>query len=571
MPIRPEYLTLDDLMQKRLFRIPNYQRSYSWETKQRKDLFKDIEKLMNNRNQTRTHFMSMVVCLHTNEGTEIGTDKYTYVDIVDGQQRLTTLIILLKALEKVLVSGSKIEKSEALKLRRLLVKDNKELILLQTNHDSSSTFRNYIINGLIVNNDQIKTTADRNLVDAFSECQSFVENWNKNYQLLDLLKLLKHRLDFVFYTLEDEGSVYSVFEVLNSRGLDVDWLDKCKSGLMGIVFEKGIGQSQIDELHKIWSNIYRIIGIKTIPGHEILRFAATLMQDVIQSRPLGAEDAMDYFLTECRRKPSSAIQLSEWILAITLKLNSLYENKRLEAVTDIVQARLLAVAIFLAEQLSDQQRTKALEEWEIVTFRIFGMFRKDARTKVGDYTRLARSIMKDKIRFKMIMTELIELGADYPIEEAVKNLANIDCYNGWEKDLRYFMYRYEESNYENTISQDSWNIIWTHSPSTTIEHICPQAAKNNDLLGWRNKMGRSPEIVQHNINRLGNLLILPPSLNSKLSKKAFEEKKKIYKKNLTLNIVQEITSEPDWNQKRMIEREKKLLTWAEQAWADINS
>ncbi|MGB3238802.1 MAG: DUF262 domain-containing protein [Geitlerinemataceae cyanobacterium] len=64
MSIRPENLTLDKLLQGRLFRIPDYQRAYSWETKQRKDLFGDIEKLA--RTQTdRRHFMSTVVCLQT--------------------------------------------------------------------------------------------------------------------------------------------------------------------------------------------------------------------------------------------------------------------------------------------------------------------------------------------------------------------------------------------------------------------------------------------------------------------------------------------------------------------------
>ncbi|MFQ5753920.1 MAG: DUF262 domain-containing protein, partial [bacterium] len=44
MSIRPDYLTLEKLFFKRVFRVPNYQRAYSWETKQRRDLFEDLEK-----------------------------------------------------------------------------------------------------------------------------------------------------------------------------------------------------------------------------------------------------------------------------------------------------------------------------------------------------------------------------------------------------------------------------------------------------------------------------------------------------------------------------------------------
>lgn len=78
MSIKPDYFTLDTLLQKRLFRIPNYQRAYSWETKQRKDLFDDVQKLkkFKSYNNDRHHFMATVVCLKTNKKEEIGADEF---------------------------------------------------------------------------------------------------------------------------------------------------------------------------------------------------------------------------------------------------------------------------------------------------------------------------------------------------------------------------------------------------------------------------------------------------------------------------------------------------------------
>ena len=65
MNIKPDYFALDTLLQKRLFRIPDFQRVYSWETKQREDLFEDIRKLTNYE-RDRHHFMSTIVlyCAH---------------------------------------------------------------------------------------------------------------------------------------------------------------------------------------------------------------------------------------------------------------------------------------------------------------------------------------------------------------------------------------------------------------------------------------------------------------------------------------------------------------------------
>ena len=51
------------------------------------------------------------------------------------------------------------------------------------------------------------------------------------------MRLVLHRLGFVVYDTEDSRVVYTVFEVLNSRGLAVDWLDKAKSVLMGRMYE----------------------------------------------------------------------------------------------------------------------------------------------------------------------------------------------------------------------------------------------------------------------------------------------------------------------------------------------
>src|SRR3972149_5810274 len=298
MKLEPKYYVLEELLERRLFRIPEYQRAYSWEKKQREDLFDDIIKILEYP-PDRHHFMATVVCLNTNKKEEIGADEFTTVNIVDGQQRLTTLIILLKAISKQLDTKNQTEKDLKKRLNELLVKGDKRLILLQTNHDSYRIFTDYLKDGTIPERNKIQTQADLNLFMAFTECEAFVKTWvEKGRSLIDLLRILRNRLGFIFYVLDDEGSVYTVFEVLNSRGLEVDWLDKSKSMLMGIAFEKFKGRAASEhhqELHNIWSSIYRLLGTKQIIGEEILRFAATLKHDSEPSKTLSSEDAFDWF------------------------------------------------------------------------------------------------------------------------------------------------------------------------------------------------------------------------------------------------------------------------------------
>ncbi len=109
MMIQPKYLKLNELLNGRLFRIPPYQRAYSWGRKQRSDLFADIKRLHDDGNDA-VHFMATMVGL--NRGTKtIATNELHEIEVVDGQQRLTTLIILYKCLAMTLDREDEDERS----------------------------------------------------------------------------------------------------------------------------------------------------------------------------------------------------------------------------------------------------------------------------------------------------------------------------------------------------------------------------------------------------------------------------------------------------------------------------
>jgi hypothetical protein len=94
------------------------------------------------------------------------------------------------------------------------------------------------------------------------------------------------------------------------------------------------------------------------------------------------------------------------------------------------------------------------------------------------------------------------IGEEFKIADAVDALRNSDCYEGWQSELRYFMFRYEEHlsrKQKLNFSNEQWEKIWMVSPSESIEHI------------WANS--KAPQKSKH---RLGNLLLLPPKLNSAL-------------------------------------------------------
>ncbi|KAI1694558.1 hypothetical protein Ddc_22005 [Ditylenchus destructor] len=187
------------------FGFPNYQRAYSWQKKQRNDLFGDIDEAYRSG---REHFMATVVAL-ARETRSIAADEFRAVELVDGQQRITTIVVLLKAIEKALQ-----ETGDQMRPKRdlgdLLVKgDEHSLVLLQTNHDSSNVFTTYLRKGKL-DEESIATASDQNLIDAARECEAFVAGWAEKGKLIELLATVKNRLSMIYHELGDEATVYRV-------------------------------------------------------------------------------------------------------------------------------------------------------------------------------------------------------------------------------------------------------------------------------------------------------------------------------------------------------------------------
>ena len=551
--IIPTYMPLAQLLNGRLFEIPDYQRAYSWTSRERTDLFDDIENTYR-KGIEESHFMATIVCLHRQK-VQLGTDEYDQLDVVDGQQRLTTIILILNTIKLALDLDEKKERRVFGEISELLVKvEGDNLLLLQTNHDLSHHFSDFLRNGKADSPDQAKTLADRELLTAVSDCGSFVEDWVRNDQdLLGLYACIKNRLCFILHQISDEKLVYTVFEVLNSRGIEVSWLDRLKSILMGKAFEfRNKNRDRlISDLHTIWRDIYAQIGLQQGLSTEALRFAATLYQSDMPYRSLSERDAVDEFRSKAQ-DARNIRKIANWLLRVTKACDEVISNRRQHAVTRISQARLLAVAIHLGNT-SEANRRKLLSQWEKVSFRIYGMMGRDARSGVGDYVRLAWRIVNDDLSINKIHSNIKAIGEQFPISEAVGALRKTNCYEGWQDELRYFMFRYEEhltkkegQNFQN----EQWERIWETSPSSSIEHIVPQSSASDDIK-----------------HTLGNLMILPPNLNAKLQDKPPREKLEAYRQTGLVSAI-EVASKSRWTKRTVREREEDLLRWATDEWAD---
>lgn len=555
MQLSPQHLTVNQLMQGRLFRIPDYQRAYSWEKRQRSDLFEDIKEAARTG---RGHFMATVVAL-AREKRLIDADEFNVVELVDGQQRLTTLVVLFKAIEKALDENREIGGNIHNDLRRMLIKgDDHNLILLQTNHDSSDVFASYIRNGEI-RQGEIITAADANVIEAAKECEAFVADWQGTSTLIDLVATIRHKLSMIYHELADEGTVYRVFEVLNSRGLDVRWIDKTKSQLMASIYEHvdDLG-SRADGLHEMQStfkDVYRLLGLDSQLGAEALRFAGTWSSDKPQNRVLSEQDASAALLQAAGTKLATIIKSATWLKKVVGKVVVLHNDQRRAAVTRIAQARFLAIAIML-RGFDEETEQNLLGAWERVTFRIFTLAGKDSRSKVGDYIRLGYSVLTEEPNANEIKAAIGSLANGFDLDEILAKDTWEDWYGGYNQEVRYLLFRYEEHLARESgvaMNESQWAKVWAADPARSIEHIMPQS---------------SDEAYIHNI---GNLTMLPPGVNSSLKDRAPADKAVKYVEcgmQSTMAVGRDIKQSRKWGKREVYARAAKIEAFVREEWGD---
>lgn len=260
------------------------------------------------------------------------------------------------------------------------------------------------------------------------------------------------------------------------------------------------------------------------------------------------------------KSAKGVIDVTEWLLRIVRAMDGLLGDRRQDSVTRIGQVRLLAAAILMRDDFSNADRDKLLGLWERISFRIYGISGKDARTRVGDYVRLARRTLRDRLSVADFEKGLTDIGAEFPIVQVVKELRDSNRYWDWQQDLRYFLFHYEEhlaSQAGQIFDNAQWARIWESTPADSIEHIQPQSQGEHQ-----------PSDTGVFVHRLGNLMLLPPRLNSKLQDRPPEEKKDDYLKTGLLQAIEVANRIPTWDRTAIIKREGELIAWAATRWAD---
>jgi len=200
-----ELISFKELVENKFFKIPDYQRGYTWEEKQIEDLLKDIEYILPKEHK---HYTGTIVIAKTDE-----SDTY---DIVDGQQRLTTLIILMQIIHNLFPSKFSELKTTFLK------RDFK--CILETNAETKNFFNQVIYRD---KSDKADISSKVNIVNAKEKLNKWV-NENKN-RIEAIFQTVVNKLGFLCFAPENTDEIGIMFEVINNRGKKLSELEKIKN------------------------------------------------------------------------------------------------------------------------------------------------------------------------------------------------------------------------------------------------------------------------------------------------------------------------------------------------------
>ena len=563
-----------------IFNIPEYQRAYAWSYLQLMDFMDDI----NNQKVRRSYFLGTVLFEEKRlEG------NYELIDIVDGQQRLTTIIIFMSVLIFRLreLSSSEEESEDIDLLYETYVKHRRQYKLRALEEDNDY-FHSYILenkNG----KDFIRTPAQRRLYEA----KEFFLN---KLSLLSKMALqeLKAKIDensrILVYSVQDTAEATLIFETTNDRGKGLTNLEKIKSFMMykSYIASEEPPEDLLTKIRTRFSDIYK----------EYEQFSSKIDEDsVLQyhfiSHGKWAGKEYQQHVLSVKNIVNELISSEDDIAA--LKYIEEYTRQLKEtfyAVHKIINSKILPLReVFVLNRLGnfwplliksyklDESKgkvdfSKVAKSLSIYSFRVYAVNQNRGNTGQSKLFNLANKFNGD---FDGLSLSLASLINEYSNEKSFKtNLSYPDLYN-WinGKDLNYFFWKYE--NYLREHKQPKSSPMseqeLTNSDSKlklSIEHIAcqnPKAVIVNDV-------DILPDIdenfEENHLHSIGNLTIDPLSANSSKGNKDFNEKNDGYFLKAPFKVQNELEDylvEKKWSAKSIDQRKNTLIEFALNEWA----
>ena len=551
-----QFLKFIDGSDKR-FIIPVYQRNYSWQNKHCAQLLNDLKGLI--KKPDAPHFFGSIVSSHMQGG------KREDFLIIDGQQRLTTISILLIAIVDLLKHKKVIPKDD-----RLIEKITKKHLVDEYQEDQRKIRLKPIKDDCkafdALFGDESDFVDDSNVTSNFRYFRDRI--LNENIDIDDLYDAIS-RLQTIDIFLEKDDDPQLIFESLNSTGLELEEGDKIRNFiLMGL-------SSELQEKYyeAFWNKIEKNTHFKVsdfFKDYLTLKLNRTVVikdiyftfKDYVKKNNDDVEvllkDLLEY--SKLYAIILNPMQYQNSFTAVLVRLSQL-------VFTVIFPVVLAILKRWSEKNLTDQEVTELLRVTEIFLFRrlIVGLatnaLSKIFATLDKDVTKKAQSSQLASYAeiYKYVLLNKEESSRFPNDDEFEQALFSRNIYAMSSKNKAYLF-----SFLENEESKEQINVIERIKDGTyTIEHIMPQTLSPV----WQKELGeKSQQIHEQWLHTLPNLTLT--GYNSKYSNRPFKDKLDVENgfKDSNLRLNQYVRECLKWTEEELVERQSRLSKKSLKLW-----
>lgn len=537
--------------------VPTYQRAYSWETvlenenspKQNNTFLTDLEDYNKSSTKSKYYFGHFLFEEKDNE----------VFGVIDGQQRLTTIVIFLSALFSRLKSIRALTESEQ-EIFENIIKRNSTYRFETVDYDKQ-LFKDYVVDQSKKDKNGLETQSAKRIVNAFDFFNQQLNDKDETY-LLKMLDTIQNA-SCTTHPVKDESEAIQMFIFQNNRGKRPSNLEIIKAQFMFNVHLYGgeEKESLIEEIKSRFEKIYKSISSIEYKINEDDVLIYTLRVHFNSLWETNAIDKINKLLSE--KNPIPFIKSFTQSLATSFEhLTTFFgkdERNNLEihslltlggigiAMPFIIKAYKFGLPISKINQLCNKLESIVLRHRLIgtradITSRLNDVYQKFT-TENSDITPIA-------VRIDWMKTTQDWWWAywgDKELESSIQGSVN-------HSTAKYLLWKYEnylEGQGKNGYTPTRFDKI----VSPELEHIAPQT--ENPETGYDNY---DEEFVNQYINCLGNFLLISKSHNCSVGNKPFADKRNSYGHLEQQREIQKMTSESQsWTKENIQTRKDKIV------------
>ena len=605
-----QLLSLSEIFEKRIFRIPDYQRGYAWGKREVEAFWNDLRRMGNERK----HYTGQLTVRGIPDvdieelPSEVraalrGADKpISAYFIVDGQQRLTTSVILIKCILDTFGPDEAVcGKTKLNSIETFLFFEPVDLPVYTFGYAQRGATFEFFKTEILGQESYDRHKATSLYTMNLAEARDYFRDQLKKCDLTTrqiIFEALTQRCLFDWSELVEGLNEFVVFETMNNRGKKVSNFELLKNRLIHLTTylpdscSKGERRTLRKKINGAWVSAYENLGItrnRALNDDDAFLRAHTIL---FFKRHWSASEFLfeEHFLSDRVSDGSltyeSFLNYAESLEASSLAWSQIHLPEKAEYLPDEIRLSLdrlrrlghgAFVPILMAGLQCGMENVDALiSAAERFRFAVSGLCKRKSNTGDTHFYSLAYQCQNEHIDNRAII-ENINHWTDrhFNVEDAIRasqqRFERNEGFYSWNT-MRFFLYEYEQYLRPLTSGTEDHKLSWTtlsnhKTDFVSVEHIFPQ----NPASGTWTKFAHFIPTETHRLNHtLGNLLPLSISRNSSLSRREFREKcgdnnnVKGFRSGCTCEI--EVSKKDIWTAETIQVRGLEMLNFLEKRW-----